>query len=200
MVEALRNFLPTIAGRIMLGLFFVGAVIVGIGPDPNRPIDMKLLVAAILAGLAWLWSELADVGKVSDHDRALFQQIIAVLDQNALSFLRQHDFSVNFNVAFTQPVFTIAEWHGPDFVFLDRAVQKRWMKLWRSIYDQSELYSDNLINTDNMEILTAWHTGISRREQPPQAYQEVKALNDGAHDVYRAFDKFVPFARRRLAL
>jgi hypothetical protein len=199
-IERVRAFLPTAAGRLTLGLTFVGAVIVGLAPDTGRSVDIEKLVACVVAGLAWLWSELADVGRVSDHDRALFQSITATLNQNALSFLKDHDFSYNLNVAHTAPVNAIAEWHGPQYQFNDRAIQKRWELLWSKLRDLSNLYGSTLVNTDNIQILTAWHLGFTRHNQPPQAHAEVKALNEAAHDVYRTFDKFVLFSRRRLAL
>lgn len=188
-------------GRIALGLAFFGTILVGLWPDQAREIDPAKLVTCILTGCAWLVAELASAAsKPSDHDKELFDRILSTMDDDALTFLMQHDFAINFNAAHTQPVNQIAEWHGPQYQFNDARIQKRWAKLWGKIASLNELYGSNLINTDNVNVLTAWHVGFSRHTQPPQAYAEVKALNEGAHDVYREFDKFVRYARRRMAL
>jgi hypothetical protein len=186
-------------GRAWAHLF--GAIVVGLWPDHARNIDPAKLVVCVLAGSAWIVAELASaIPKVSEHDRSLFHRITEILDDGALTFLMQHDFAINFNAAYTKPVSEIAEWHGPQYQFNDAAIQKRWAKLWNKVANLSNLYGSHLVNADKIHILTAWHLGFDRHNQPPQAHKEVRELNDGAHAVYTEFDKFVRYTRRRLAL
>lgn len=199
--DFVRNVLPTVKGRITLGVTFVLAVVVGIGLDTSRPISLEKIAAIILTGLAWLYAELEGSGSISDHDRTLFQNITGVIDQNALSFLHDHHYSVNFPINLTQPIHTIAEWHGPKYKFNDSAVEREWGKLRAQVNSLSEKYGNNLTSSpDNGEYLTVWHIGFSRNNQPARAHEEAELLTNAAHDVYRAFSKFVPYARRRLAL
>ena len=200
-MDWISKYVAVWQGRIALGLAFFGATLVGLWPDHDRNIDPAKLVACILTGSAWLASELASARpRVSEHDRNLFARILGLMNDNTLSFLMQHDFAINFNAAHTKPISEIAEWHGPQNQFDDAAIQKRWNKLWGKILHLSDLYGSHLVNTDKMHILTAWHLGFDRHNQPPQAHKEVQELNEGAHAVYIEFDKFVRYARRRLAL
>lgn len=200
MLEFVRNYLPTVKGRVITGLMFVGAVVVGIGIDTARPFSVEKLVAILLALAAWLMAELDGVGVVSDHDRALYQQITRQLNQDVLTFLREHDYSLPTRIRQTEPFSEIAYWHGPEYEFNDQAIHRRWLELWGAVNSLSDKHGMHLTTNDNMEFLTAWHIGFDRRNQPRRAYEEIKILNGAAHEVYRAFGKFVPFARKRLAL
>ncbi|RYF32755.1 MAG: hypothetical protein EOO38_30680, partial [Cytophagaceae bacterium] len=74
--------------RIVLGLAFFAAMLVGLWPDHAREIDAEKLIACIATGIAWLVAELASaVSKVSNHDIALFERINNVMDDSALTFL-----------------------------------------------------------------------------------------------------------------
>jgi hypothetical protein len=200
-VDRISKYVAVWQSRVAFGVAFFGALLVGLWPDHPRNIDPAKLVACILTGSAWIASELASaVPKVSEHDRGLFRRITEILNDDALTFLMQHDFAINFNTAYTAPVIEISEWHGPQYQFNDSAIQKRWVKLWSRILSLSNLYGSNLVSTDNIHVLTAWHIGFDRHSQPPQAHKEIKDLNDGAHAVYIEFDKFVRYTRRRLAL
>lgn len=200
-MDWISKYVAVWQSRIAFGLAFFGAMIVGLWPDHARTIDPAKLVACILTGSAWLVAELASAApKVSEHDRNLFARIIEIMDDNALTFLMQHDFAINLNAAFTKPVIEIAEWHGPQYQFNDAAIQKRWNELWRKILHLVDRYGSNLVSTDKVHMLTAWHLGFDRHNQPPQAHKEVQELNDAAHAVYTEFDKFVRYTRRRLAL
>jgi len=200
MIEFVRNYLPTVKGRVITGFIFVGAVTVGIGVDTERPFSVEKLVAILLALATWLIAELDGVGAVSDHDRALYQKITRHLNQEVLTFLREHDYSVPTRIRQIEPISEISYWHGPQYEFNDRMIQRRWLELWGAINSLSDKHGIHLTTMDNMKFLTVWHLGFDRSNQPPQAYEEIKILNHAAHDVYRAFNIFVPSARRRLAL
>ena len=188
--------------RIVLGLAFFGAVIVGLWPDHDRAIDAPKLVACILTGVAWLTAELASaVTKASNHDIALFERINNVMNDGALTFLLEHDFANDFHVRQTEPINTIAVWHGPNYIFNDRTIQRRWQTLFDKILDLSNTYGTNLVNSEHsVERMTAWLLGFPRNAQPPEAHADVKELNDKASEVYREFSEFAPFVRKRLDL
>ena len=200
-MNAIGKYVAVWQSRIALGLVFFGAVLNGLWPDHSREIDPTKLIACIVAGCAWLAAELASaVTKASNHDIALFERIRNVMDDDALTFLLNHDFSNNLHTRFTDPVNTIAEWHGPNYMFNDKAIQKKWDTLFNEIADLSNLYGKTLVNTDREGVLTAWLLGFSRHDQPPHAHAEVKVLNDAASSVYRNFGDFVLFVRKRLDL
>jgi hypothetical protein len=137
----------------------------------------------------------------SRHDVQLFYRINEVLNDGALTFLVNHDFHNDCHVSNLKPIETISYWHGPNYMFSDKALQKRWEKLFEKILRLSRVHGSNLTNSeDNVERLTAWHLGFHRNAQPPQAYEEVEELNDAALAVYHEFSAFAPFALKRLGL
>lgn len=187
--------------RIALGIVFFGAIISGLWPDHARTIDPAKLTICITAGLAWLVAELASAAtKVSNHDIALFERITNVMDDDALTFLLDHDFSHDLHSNQTRPVSTIAEWHGPNFIFNDAVIHRRWQVIFDKIVHLSHLYGKTLVGTDRENILTAWLLGYNRHNQPAHAHAEVAALNVAASTLYREFGDFVIFVRQRLDL
>lgn len=188
--------------RIALGLVFFGAMLNGLWPDHARAIDPAKLILCVTSGLAWLVAELASAAtKVSNHDIALFERINNVMDNHALTFLLEHDFSNDFHVRETEPVNAVATWHGPNFMFNDKAIQKRWQVLFDKLLNLSNLYGSTLVNTEHsVERMTAWLLGFPRNAQPAHAHAEVQALNDAASDVYGEFGEFALYVRRRLDL
>jgi len=201
-MEGIGRYVSVWQSRIALGLAFFGALIVALWPDHARAVDPPKLMACILTGVAWLVAELASaVPRVSDHDKELFGRITGIMGDGALHFLMYQDFGNNVNAAQTMPITEIAEWHGPEYQFSDTAIQKRWLKLWNMFSDLSHLFGTHLVNTEgNVNLLTAWHFGVDRHNQPAQAHKEVKELNEGAHSLYVEYDKFVKYARRRMLL
>lgn len=188
-------------GRIGLGVVFVGSVIIGLLPDYPRPIASEKLIACVIAGTAWLAAEFASAtAKISNHDVALFKRITDVLDDDALTFLINHDFHNYTYIVNTLPVTEISYWHGPSVMFNDRAIQKKWAKLFASIISLSRLYGSNLVNRGGDGRLTAWHDGFSMKEQPKQAYEEIRQLNESAAALYTECGEFIMFARDRLSL
>jgi hypothetical protein len=187
--------------RIGLGVIFVGAVVSGLWPDHARPLDPAKLVACVVFGTAWLAAEFASAEtKPSNHDLALFERINSVMNDDALTFLVSHDFQYHTNTRSTEPVVEISYWHGPNSMFNDKSIQKRWKVLFAKSVALSNLYGDNLVNTDVEGRLTAWHIGFSRNDQPAQAYAEIKQLKDASGDLYKEFGEFTLYARARLAL
>ncbi len=103
--------------------------------------------------------------------------------------------------AISKPIETISYWHGQNYIFNDRGIQKHWEKLFGKILHLSSTHGSNLVNSeDNAERMTVWHLGFPKNAQPPQAHKEIKELNDAALGVYREYGKFAPFARKRLGL
>lgn len=197
----INKYVTVWQSRIALGLAFFAALAVGLWPDHARNIDPMRLSACILTGFAWLAAELASaVTKVSNHDIALFERIRNIINDEALTFLREHDFAHYTHVRSTEPMNQIAEWHGPNFMFNDRAIQRRWNTLFYKIVALSHRYGDSLITTDKEHLLTAWHVGFERHNQPQRAHDEVNGLNEAAHDLYREYGEFVLFVRKRLDL
>lgn len=199
--DQILSYLTVWQSRITLGLAFVGAVVIGLWPDHDRNLDIEKLVACIVAGAAWLAAELGSaVREPSAHDIALFDRIQSLLDDDALIFLKEQDFAVNFHGGLTAPVNQIAQWHGPNYVFNDSAIQARWEKTSAKIQELSGLYVKTLVGTDKPEIVTAWLLGYPRHNQPEHAKAEVEALNVTASQVYQDFSEFVIFVRKRLGL
>ncbi|MGS1018095.1 hypothetical protein [Allosphingosinicella humi] len=162
-------------------------------------IAVLLIISLIRMARAYFRPPAADA--ISQHDVQLFARINEVLNDGALTFLADHDFHNDCHVSNLKPVETISYWHGPNYMFNDRAIQKRWEKLFAKILHLSSTHGSNLINSeDNVERMTAWHLGFPKNAQPPQAHVEVKELNDAALDVYRGYGEFAPFARKRLRL
>lgn len=162
-------------------------------------IGVLLLISLVRLGLAYFRPPAASA--ISQHDVSLFARINEVLDDGALTFLADHDFRNDCHASHLTPVGTISYWHGPSYMFSDRAIQRRWEKLFAKILHLSSTHGSNLVNSeDSVERMTAWHLGFPRNAQPPQAHVEVKELNDAAFDVYREYGKFAPFARKRLGL
>lgn len=197
----INQYLSAWYSRISFGFVFFGAIVVGLWPDHHRGWDGEKLIACILAGLAWLASELATVKpKPSQHDLDLLNQIRTTLNEDAQTFLLNHDFSINLHTRFTEPVNNIALWHGSNYIFDDKRVHQQWSVLFDKIVNLSHLYGATLVSTDREGILTAWLTGYTRHNQPQTARDEVKALNDAANDVYTTYTDFVLFARKRLSV
>ena len=115
------------------------------------------------------------------------------MDDGALTFLMEHDFSNDLHVRYLEPVNTIANWHGPNYIFNDKAIQRRWQALFEKIAGLSDAYGANLVNTENsVDRMTAWLLGYPRNNQPPHAHADVKELNDKASEVYREFAELLP--------
>lgn len=158
-----------------------------------------LLISLVRMALAYFRPPAAD--RISKHDVDLFTRISDVLNDSALTFLADHDFRNDCHVNNLKPIETISYWHGPNYMFNDRAIQKRWEKLFARIFHLSSTHGSNLTNSeDNVERMTAWHIGFSKNAQPPQAHEEVKELNDAAQAVYREYGEFAPYVRKRLGL
>ncbi len=197
----ISKYLAVWQSRIVLGLAFFAAILVGLWPDHTREIDAEKLIACLATGIAWFVAELASaVTKVSNHDIALFERINNVMDDSALTFLMDHDFHNDARTIDTEPVSNMAYWHGPNATFNDKAIQRRWEAVFASIVALSHTYGDNLVTTDVEGRLTAWHTGFTRANQPDQAHAEVKELNDAARALYVQFGEFVVYVRKRLDL
>lgn len=140
-------------------------------------------------------------GMISKHDVDLFTRISDVLNDEALTFLADHDFRNDCHVGNLKPIETISYWHGPNYMFNDAAIQKCWQRLFAKILHLSSTHGSNLTNSEtNVERMTAWHIGLPKNAQPPQAHEEVKELNDAAMAVYREYGKFASYARNRLSL
>lgn len=197
----MTQYLNAWYSRISLGFAFFGAIVVGLWPDHERGWDGEKLIACVITGLAWIASELSTAKKpATSHDIALFDQIREVLNENAQSFLRTHDFSINLHTRFTAPINNIASWHGSNYIFDDAKIQKKWSALFDEIVGLSELYGATLVGVNGEGMLSAWLTGMSRHEQPQSARDEVDALNAAANSVYNHYGEFVLFARKRLSV
>lgn len=137
----------------------------------------------------------------SAHDIQLFQRINDVLNDEALTFLADHDWRVDAHVSQLEPTTTISYWHGPNYVFGDEVIQARWVILCNKIRRLTDVHGNNLTTSENdVNRMTAWHVGIPRNAQPPQALEEIEELNQAAADVYVEFGSFAPFVRKRLGL
>lgn len=158
-----------------------------------------LIISLIRMALAYFRPPV--VGAISQHDVQLFARINEVLNDGALTFLADHDFHNDCHVNNLRPIETISYWHGPNYTFNDRAIHKRWQKLFAKILHLSSIHGSNLVNSEGkVERMTAWHLGFPKNAQPPQAHVEIKEINDAALDVYREYGEFAPFARKRLGL
>jgi hypothetical protein len=159
-----------------------------------------LLVTGLLLTVYFVMSE-KSAGPPSQHDVDLFRLIEKTLDDAALTFLAHHDWRVDAHAAQLQPITIISYWHGPNYIFVDKAIQKQWVELFSKILKLSDRYGSNLINSENdVERLTAWHLGFTRNDQPPQAFVEIRELNEAAAAVYVYFGRFALYARKRLCL
>ena len=195
----IRRYIPVWQTRILLGLVFFGSLIVCLWPIRIGDIDVERLIACILAGIAWVLSELASAPRTpSRHDEQLFSQIRDVIDEDTLRFLCQHDFYMRTIEENTRPIKEISGWHGPRYEFLDPVIERAWRSLRIKIVELSELYGSTLVNTERDGILTAWHSGFSQRDQPDEAHNEIKQLNELSHAVYNEFNVFFRCAQRRL--
>lgn len=162
---------------------------------------LGLLLLASMVRMVHAYFRPPSADTISKHDVDLFTRISDVLDDGALTFLANHDFHNDCHVSNLKPIETISYWHGPNYMFNDPIIQKRWEKLFAKILHLSSTHGSNLTNSqDNVERLTAWHLGFPKSAQPPQAHEEVRELNDAAVAVYREFEKFAPYARKRLGL
>lgn len=85
--------------------------------------------------------------RISKHDIDLFTRISDVLNDGALTFLADHDFRNDCHVSNLKPIGTISYWHGPNYMFNDPALQKRWEKLFASILHLSSTHGSNLTNS-----------------------------------------------------
>lgn len=164
---------------------------------------VAILLAAVLVRMAMLYfgSKHRPATNVSAHDVRLFSRINEVIDDGALTFLGQHDFHLDAYRGQLDPITTITYWHGPNYAFNDDVIEERWQTLLGKIHHLQDVYGDNLTNSEHdVDRMTAWHVGIPRNAQPPQVEDEIKALNDASAEVYKEFNTFAPFVRKRLGL
>lgn len=113
-----------------------------------------LIISIVRLALAYLRPKAAD--SISQHDVSLFARINEVLDDGALTFLADHDFRNDCHVSNLKPIETINYWHGPNYIFSDRGIQKHWEKLFTKILHLSSTHGSNLVNSeDNVERMTA---------------------------------------------
>ena len=107
-MNRLTRYLPTVQGRVAAGLILVTTVVFGLWPDHPRPFDVARAAAVATAAITWLFAELAGAGPPREHDVALFNQISDILNDDQLTFLRDHDFNHNLHSHSTEPVHRIA--------------------------------------------------------------------------------------------
>jgi hypothetical protein len=97
----------------------ISAVIVGFAPDTSKAFDLEKAAAIAMAAVVWLYSELGGSSYPSKLDIELHQRIKNVMNDEALTFLKDHDFAVSLHDSKTSPVGEICSWHGAGVEFRD---------------------------------------------------------------------------------
>ncbi|OYX09562.1 MAG: hypothetical protein B7Z08_04845 [Sphingomonadales bacterium 32-68-7] len=144
---------------------------------------------------------MAGAGKPREHDIDLYNRISGIMDDDALTFLQQHDFNMDFQQSRTEPMSKIANWHGARYEFLDAGLQKKWKLVREQIDGLAGQYVAKLVpRSTGQGMLTAHLLGYERHNQPAHAVAEVQELNRTATKLYEDYNQFDRYARRRLGL
>ena len=180
-----------------LGAFAALALLLRPGPDWTP--DLAALFAFFAALGVWLLSTLrAAVPKCHPSDVRLFGEIEATIAHDERQFLRQHDFLNEFlprRLDGSRRIYV--DWEGPRYNFLDKKLNKEWLKV-RGLIDNFCLLFGRYTAPmrGNFEFQTV---RTSRGEDiTDQEYQEAKELNTAASTLANAFDRFEVIARTRL--
>lgn len=192
--------LHTVQGRMTTGCVLLVAVVVGLWPDHSRSFDPAKAGAIITAAIAWLFAEIADVGKPRPSDVILFENIVAKFPQGVLDFLRHHDFGAAYHDPGFDGLYEVSSWKGARYEFVDKVLQRHWSKMKADI----SRFSSALAHNTFPESARGWftvHTTHGDPENPEEFVQKrITLLNDMATNFANQIDSFERFARARLRL
>ena len=187
-------------GRLLAGLGMLSALAVGLSPDESRQFDIGKTAAFILALAVWLFAELGGVSNPSALDVELYRRIKGTIDEQALTFLLQHDFGASLGDKETRPVGEVCSWHGASIEFRDSKIQKSWDVCRNRFETLNRLYAQYLGPTTKVDRLSVIPPGTDEWNVPEYLMQAVEALNSAASDSYRLFNEFDRVAKDRLNL
>lgn len=137
--------------------------------------------------------------QLSRHDEALLSRFEELIDDNALHFLRHHNFGGTFRRDALDPFFEFASlWKGARFQFADPAVEERFGKVREAAQSFAVTATAKThCAYGNAEMATVKLDPHGRSYNPEADRIEreaAKAVNDGATALVEAIDEFTAFA------
>lgn len=199
-MSGIRDRLHSAEGRVVAGATLIAALVVGLWPDPNRPFDPEKAGAILVAVVLWLYAELGGAPSPSKLDIELHRRIKEVMDDSALTFLRDHDFGGSLRDSQTQPIGIVCSWHGANAEFRDTKVQAAWASCREKMKVLDRLYAEHLNPTHRGDRLTAVSHNSDEWNIPRHILEAIDALNLAAAATYKSFNDFDRIARNRLNL
>jgi hypothetical protein len=199
-VSLFTKALHSAQGRIVAGIGMVAALVNGLSPDQSRQFDAGKAATVLVAVVVWLYSELAGASQPSNVDVELYRRIKELMNDEALTFLKDHDFGGSLHDSKTSPVGEICSWHGANNEFRDSKIQKAWQACQTRINILGRHYAHHLGPMHRSDRLSAIPPGTDDWDTPEHLRKAIVELNQSASDSYQAFNDFDRIARNRLNL
>ena len=158
-------------------------------PSAHWQPQAEPLAALLTAILAWVYvtflSAASDQPRVAPHphDLALFDRFNATIPEGQRAFLREHNFRNQYKVSRITGLMTfVDDWHGADFEFHDRKVQRQLELLFRSAFALMELITSYTYTTDdNVEVVTPLTDADRANGISEQTRRQIKEMNEALH-------------------
>ncbi|MEM9461667.1 MAG: hypothetical protein AAGF11_46320 [Myxococcota bacterium] len=147
-------------------------------------------------------------------DQANLAQIIDLLGNDAIYFLREHDFGGSFEGERFKPVRRFVRWHDePQHEFLNQAVEQERLVMWQAMATLNRLiamrtfplpgYQGRFRVQRLQDFVPNSDASAEGRAREHREFQEhidnsVAALNEAATEAAKAYDQFIRVARREL--
>lgn len=196
MVRRALDWIGTAPARIVTGILTLIALAVLLQPDAAWRPDWEKVAGFATALVVWLVAEARASTAQHPHDLRLMALIEATVTPNERANLRSMEMSEDFQWRDFGGLQAVAVWEGPDYGFLDRALQKKW--------------------APTLASLQAFRTELARRSMPmpgADGWYSVKAearrdvweadttfLNAASDALTKELDEFLVFSRRRLSV
>jgi hypothetical protein len=196
------DWLRSAAGRSTSSVAVFAALIWFLWPEQNWHVHPDALAGLVVAVVAWLAALTPrEKHSPSAHDRELLAKFRALLSDDEKAFLRQHDFGGTFSIHRLKGVRELADaWTGAEYEFDDKQVQDAFGAL---LAETSE-FTHGLAHASGPTEQAGWHSVIPDRERhtdeiSQRTYAAIDEFNRKATRLHDHIDKFIKFARQRIA-
>ncbi|WP_292066054.1 hypothetical protein [Brevundimonas sp. UBA7664] len=204
MLQRALELLATVQARVFAGLAMLAALAAFLAPVEGWTFELPLAIAAAATLALWLLAEFQSAVVRHPHDVELMKTVLQLIGADERALLRTQDFLDDFKLKEFAGVRRIStSWEGPEFEFLDAALQRRWARTFGVMVT----FRDEMARrTAPRRGALDWQTVRTGRELAAgdeisdQARDDAKVLNDTATQLTAELDAFIPYAKRRLGL
>ncbi len=160
-------------------------------------------VLAVLAGLAWLFTEYKgrpdkQASTLHPHDVVLGLRLKALFDERARRFLREHSFGHFYRDTQLHAVRDVSEWHGSEFEFVNGELDNicsEVVRLSDELYEKLCTYAGPINALDGFFAVPLDNERSADRFGP-ETTKRIADLNSLAGQIAEQLDRFEKAFRR----